>query len=101
VVFEQINATSQVAIRPGRHWTQEYARVLWHLIRLPVLALLVILRPIVTLLCGGMALLGVLTTIFFVVVHAPHFPAWTMLFLSLGLLFGLIVYEGAIRVLSA
>ncbi|MDB6086860.1 MAG: hypothetical protein JWN43_4741, partial [Gammaproteobacteria bacterium] len=68
-------------------------RALWLLVRLPVLTLLVILEPVVTLVFGGLALAGVLTTIFFVVVQAPHFPAWTMLTISIGFGLALMFYE--------
>jgi hypothetical protein len=74
--------------------------VLWRAVRLPVLALLVILEPIIAFACGALALLGVLTTLLFKLVGPPHFPALTMLMLSLGFVFVLIVYEGLIRVLS-
>src|ERR1700733_12979575 len=65
----------------------------WHLVRLPVFTLLVILEPVIALVLGGLALAGVLTTIFFVVIHAPRFPAWTMLTLSIGFGLALMVYE--------
>jgi hypothetical protein len=75
-------------------------RCLWLLVRLPVLTLLVILEPVVAFVLGGLALAGVLTTIFFKLIDAPHFPAWTMLCLSVGLGLALVVYEAVIRVLS-
>jgi hypothetical protein len=74
--------------------------VLWRAVRLPVLVLLVILEPIIAFTCSGLALLGVLTTLLFMLVGAPHFPALTMLMLSLSFVFVLIVYEGLIHVLS-
>jgi hypothetical protein len=49
---------------------------------------------------GGLALAGVLTTIFFVLIHAPHFPAWTMLTLSIGFGLALMFYEALLRVFS-
>ena len=100
MIYEPINAQSALETPPVRHWERAVLGAAWHLIRLPVLTLLVILEPIVTLLCGGLALLGVLTTILFVVIHAPHFPAWTMLSVSLGWMLALVFYEGLIRVLS-
>jgi hypothetical protein len=75
-------------------------RALWLLVRLPVLTLLVILEPIAALVFGGLALAGVLTTIFFVLVHAPHFPAWTMLTISIGFGLALMFYEALLRVFS-
>ncbi len=74
--------------------------VLWRAVRLPVLFLLVILEPIIAFACCGLALLDVLTTLLFKAVGVPHFPTLTMLMLSLGFVFMLIVHEGLIRVLS-
>jgi hypothetical protein len=74
---------------------------LWHVIRLPVLMLLVTLEPIVSFFLGGLALLGVLTTLFFWALGVPHFPAFTMMALSLGVGFTAVLYQAAIRVLSA
>jgi hypothetical protein len=75
-------------------------RGLWLLVRLPIFTLLVILEPVVALALGGLALAGVLTTIFFVVIHAPHFPAWIMLAMSVGFGLALMAYEAALRVFS-
>jgi hypothetical protein len=74
--------------------------VLWLLVRLPIYTLLVILEPVVALVLGGLALAGVLTTIFFVLIHAPHFPAWTMLTMSIGFGLALLAYEALLRALS-
>jgi hypothetical protein len=62
--------------------------------------LLVILEPVFALICGGLALLGVLLTLFFKLIEAPHFPAWTMLTISIAFGLALLVYEGLIRVFS-
>ena len=75
-------------------------RGLWLIVRLPLFTLLVILEPVVALVLGGLALAGVLTTIFFVAIHAPHFPAWTMLTMSVGFGLALMAYEAVLRVFS-
>ena len=75
-------------------------RGLWFLVRLPVFTLLLILEPVVALVFGGLALAGVLTTIFFVFIHAPHFPAWTMLIISIGFGMALMFYEALVRFFS-
>jgi hypothetical protein len=75
-------------------------RGLWYLVRLPVFMLLKILEPVAALVLGGLALAGVLTTIFFVLIHAPHFPAWTMLTISIGFGLALLIYETLLRVFS-
>ena len=40
-------------------------RLLWHTVRLPVYVFLVILEPVVSFVLGALALLGVLTALFF------------------------------------
>jgi hypothetical protein len=79
---------------------REIAGLLWQAVRLPMLLLLVILEPVVSFVFGALALLGVLTTIFYKLIGMPHFPTATMLSLSIG--FGLLVclYQGLIRILS-
>jgi hypothetical protein len=75
-------------------------QVLWFLVRLPVYTFLRILKPVAALVLGGFALAGVLTTVFFVVIHAPHFPAWTMLTISIGFGLALLAYEALLRIFS-
>ena len=78
-----------------------------HLIRrlcrmacLPVLMLLVILEPLVTFAFAALALLGLLTTLFFYLAGPPDFPLWKMLALSLGFALALVPYYALIRLLS-
>ncbi len=100
VIYEPINPMSAMEMLSNRSRGRAISGVVWQFVRLPVLVLLVILEPIIVLLCGGLALLGTLTAIFFTVIHAPHFPVWTILCLSLGFMLTLISYEGLICVLS-
>jgi hypothetical protein len=72
----------------------------WLLVRLPIFTLLVILEPVVALVLGGLALAGVLTTLFFVAIHAPHFPVGTMLSISIGFGLALMLYEAVLRFFS-
>ena len=67
---------------------------------LPVLMLLVILEPLVTFAFAALALLGLLTTLFFYLIGPPDFPLWTMLALSLGFAIALVPYHAVIRLLS-
>lgn len=87
-------------MRPGGDYLAEILRWVWHLVRLPIVTLLVILEPVVAFVCGALALLGVLATLFFKLIAAPHFPVWTMLAISLGFALVLVLYEEAIAVLS-
>lgn len=74
--------------------------ILWHAVRLPVLMLLVIIEPVVSLVLGGAALLGVLMTFFWKLVGPPTFPFWPMLMISLGFGFALFLYQALIVVLN-
>jgi hypothetical protein len=62
--------------------------------------LLVVLEPIVTFVLAALALLGVLTTLFFKLVGPPGFPVWTMLAMSLGFAIAPVPYHALIRALS-
>lgn len=73
---------------------------LWSIGRLPLLFSLTILEPMAALLLGGLALLGLLATIFFKLIAAPHFPTGTMLAISLSFALALMLYEGAIQIIS-
>jgi len=75
-------------------------RWLWRAACLPVLMLLVILEPLVTFAFAALALLGLLTTLFFYLVGPPDFPRWTMLGLSLGFALALVPYHALIRLVS-
>jgi hypothetical protein len=83
----------------GQFW-REILRWIWWLVRLPVVTLLVILEPVVSLVFDGLALLGVLVTLFYNLIRLPQFPTWTMLTLSVG--FGLVtrLYRGLIQILA-
>jgi hypothetical protein len=72
----------------------------WRLVRLPIVTLLVILEPVVSLVFGGLALLGVLVTLFSSLIRAPHFPTWTMLALSVGFGVAVRLYRGLILILA-
>lgn len=87
-------------MRLVRLQSRRVLRWFWNIGRLPVLLPLVILEPIVAVLLGGIALLGLLATVFFQVIAAPHFPTGTMLAVSISFALALVLYEGTIRKLS-
>jgi hypothetical protein len=66
----------------------------------PVVTLLVILEPVVSIVFGGLALLGVLMTIFYKLIRMPHFPTATMLTISIALALAASLYRGLIILLS-
>jgi hypothetical protein len=75
--------------------------LLWQAIRLPLLALLTILEPIVSTLLAAAALLGVLTALFWkFAADRPNFPFFGTLAISVGCFLLLTLYHGAIRLLS-
>jgi hypothetical protein len=73
-------------------------RLLWQAVRLPVYAFLVILEPVVRFVLGALALLGVLTALFFKLYGVPHFPFALMLGVSVGLALVLTGYYALLRV---
>ena len=75
--------------------------LIWQAIRIPVLALLTILEPIVSTVLVAAALLGTLTALFWKLAsNRPDFPLLGALALSLGCFLLLTLYHGAIRLLS-
>lgn len=75
-------------------------RALWSMLRLPIVTMLVLLEPVVSIVFNGIALLGVLMVIFYKLVGLPHFPTWTMLGVSLGFALVVTLYRGLIQILS-
>ena len=75
--------------------------VLWHAVRIPILALLLILEPVVTLVLWGAALLGVLTSLLFEFSGAtPDFPFTLMVSISVGCAVLAMAYHALLRLLS-
>jgi hypothetical protein len=91
--------SSRIAI--PRDLVRGALRALWALVRLPLLALLGVLEPLVRVLLAGGALLMTLTAIFFVLVQPiSTFPFWGMLGLAAGLVLLLSLYYALLRLLS-
>lgn len=74
--------------------------ILWQIIRLPVLAVLVVLEPIIYRVCTTLSLFGILVSFLFKLAGAPHFPFALMLAISAALGLVLIGYYALIRLLS-
>jgi hypothetical protein len=76
-------------------------RLAWDVVRLPLLAVLSLLAPLVQTVCAGLMLIGVVVSIPFRISAAgPHFPFWHMIGISFGFGAFVIVYYGLIRLLS-
>jgi hypothetical protein len=76
------------------------ARVLWACARLPALALLVVLEPVVSFLLGTFALLLVLTALFLEFASTHAVPFWSMLALAIACVGAQALYHGLVRALS-
>jgi hypothetical protein len=64
---------------------RKFARISWQGIRLPLLAGLMILEPVVRFVLAAVALLGILVSLFFEFSGAaPRFPFWVVFGLSLS-----------------
>lgn len=78
------------------------ARFSWNVVRLPIVATLAILEPIVRTILAGVALIGIATALFSeFVVKAPNFPFWLTIGVSVGSALLLMVYYALMRVFSA
>jgi len=75
--------------------------LLWQCVRVPVLLLLVILEPVVSFVLSALALLGVLTALFWKLVGPPHFPFFLVLSISLGFELALVLYHALLNLLGA
>jgi hypothetical protein len=78
------------------------ARAIWTAVRLPVLAVLVILEPVVRVVLAGFALLMTLTALFFACLRPlSAFPFWAMLAVATGSVGLLALYYALVRLFSA
>lgn len=75
--------------------------LIWQAIRVPVLALLMLLEPIVSTILVALAFLGTFTAFFWKLASSrPDFPFFGVLGLSLGCFLVLTLYHAAIRCLQ-
>lgn len=83
-----------------RGWTLAWGVlwILWQVIRLPVLAVLLVLEPFVSLVLTAFGFLGILVALILRFAgDLPHFPFWTMMAFSIGALLVLMAYHALIR----
>jgi hypothetical protein len=84
----------------GERVTEPVARALatlWRALCAPIHALLALLEPIVSLILGLLALLGICMSLAFKVLR-PGFPFWTMVAVSLSFVVVLMLYHALLRV---
>ena len=88
--------------QPGHDTRGLALRAVWTLVRVPILALLVILEPVARLILAGFALLMTLTALFwFAVGGLSVLRLWEMLGLGVGAWLLLALYYALVRSLSA
>jgi hypothetical protein len=76
-------------------------RLLWHLVRVPVFALLVLAAPLVRLALGALGLVSLLAALFYEFFSPlPHPPFWTLLGFAMGCGVTLFLYERLLRLFS-
>lgn len=76
-------------------------RLLWRLVRLPLLGVLTLLEPVVRYIFSIVMVLGIITSVVFEISAAgPRFPFLAMLALSFGFGIALFLYYGLIALLS-
>ncbi|HEY6927023.1 MAG TPA: hypothetical protein VI653_26335 [Steroidobacteraceae bacterium] len=76
-------------------------RLAFEVVRLPLLAILTLFAPVIEFLCGGLLLVGLLTSIAFKISSVgPSFPFWHIVGISLGFGVFVFVYYALIRLLS-
>ena len=76
-------------------------RLLWQVVRLPLLSVLSLLEPVVCFVLASLAILGVVAALVWKLsTTTPSFPLWGMLAFSGGALALLALYYALIRLLS-
>lgn len=76
-------------------------RLLWNLIRFPILAVLAPLEGVLQTVLGGLALLSLVTALFFeYATPVTRFPFWETLTFSAACVLASILYYVLVRVLS-
>lgn len=76
-------------------------RMLWLIVRLPVLAVLLVLEPLVSLVLAAFGFIGIVVAVILKFSgDLPHFPFWEMMAFSVGALLLLMAYHALIGILS-
>ena len=75
--------------------------ILWQVVRLPVLAVLIVLEPFVNLILTGFGFLGIVVALILRFSgDLSHFPFWEMMAFSVGAILLLMVYHIVIGIFS-
>ncbi len=85
----------------GRDLALYVLRMLWLIVRLPALAVLLVLEPLVSLVLTAFGFIGIAVAVFLKFSgDLPHFPFWEMMAFSVGALLLLMAYHALIGILS-
>lgn len=75
--------------------------ILWQAVRLPLLAVLLVLEPLISLVLTAFGFLGIVVAVILKFSgDLPHFPFWTMMAFSVGAILLLMVYHALIGIFS-
>lgn len=75
--------------------------ILWQIVRLPVLAVLIVLEPFVSLILTGFGFLGIVVALSLKFSgDLPHFHFWLMMAFSVGSILLLMAYHTLINLFS-
>lgn len=75
--------------------------LLWQVVRLPVLAVLLVLEPLVSLVLTAFGFLGIVVALILKFSgDLPHFPFWLMIAFSVGAILLLMAYHALISMFS-
>lgn len=81
---------------PGQTLLRAFS-ICWRTLCVPVHALLALMEPVVSIVLGLLALLGVCMSLAFKILR-PDFPFWTMMAISLSFVVALMLYHAILRV---
>ena len=80
-----VRTTSTTEFEGSRSFLRGIGRVLWNVIRVPIVAILLLIEPVVNFICSAGLVLGLVTCIVWELsAAAPKFPLGKMLLISLG-----------------
>ena len=85
----------------GRTFAWSFLWVLWQVVRLPVLAVLIVLEPFISLILTAFGFLGIVVALILKFSgDLPDFPFWLMMAFSIGAILLLMAYHALIGLFS-
>lgn len=84
-----------------RSWPTACARILWDIVRIPILTVLLVLEPLASLILTAVAVFGLAAAVILQLSgNLPHFPFWSMLVCASASLLALTAYRTLIGIMS-